>query len=186
MNGLQTTNDAILIQDDHPLLSRAGMNYAVFPSDYQQIRYFTLLLVKQSRPRSDERLLLEQQVSELIKNAVKHGNKSDPAKEIKVWYRFTRTEARLIVEDQGSGFADIEKWNLFNKKRLEYIDKQDFEALMSYASWRTKKSEPYDGGNAMFAALEYWNRGVVYTSKRNTVAVGKLFDENPMETEEEE
>ena len=67
-------------------------------------------------------------------------------------------------EDREAGFADIEKWNLFNKKRLEYIDKQDFEALMSYASWRTK-SDPYDGGNAMLAALEYWNRGVVYTSK---------------------
>lgn len=175
----------ILVNDNHELFSREGLNYAVFPSDYQQIRYFTLMLVQRSRPKSDERLLLEQQVSEIIKNAIKHGNDCDPAKEIKVWYRFTATEARLIVEDKGTGFQDIEKWNIFNRKRQEYIDKDDFVGLMGYVSWKTKKSDKYDGGNAMFAALEYWDRGVVYSGKRNTVAVGKKFSESFMEMEEE-
>jgi serine/threonine-protein kinase RsbW len=176
----------LLIDDGHPLFDRAGLNYTVFPSDYRLIRYFTLTLVQRSRPRSDERLLLEQQVSEIIKNAVKHGNSCDPSKEVRVWYRFTSTEARLIVEDEGPGFAEIEKWNLFNAKREDYIERQDFASLMVYASWRTSKSDRYDGGNAMFAALEYWNRGVVYTSGRNTVAVGKDFDPDPMQTEEDE
>jgi hypothetical protein len=179
-------NTELLVSDDHELLSRSGLNYAVFPSDYQQIRYFTLLLVQRSRPKSDERLLLEQQVSEIIKNAIKHGNGCDASKQIKVWYRFTSREARLIVEDEGSGFADLEKWNIFNRKRQEYIDRQDFTALMSYASWRTRRSDAYDGGNALFAALEYWNLGVVYTVKRNTVAVGKVFTEDFMEMEGEE
>jgi len=176
-------SDAILIDEKHFLLSHEGMNYAVFPSDYQQIRYFTLLLIKQSRPKSDERLLLEQQVSEIIKNAIKHGNGCDTSKVIKIWYRFTATEARLIVEDEGPGFQDIEKWNIFNRKRQEYIDKGDFTALMSYVAWKTNKSDRYDGGNAMFAALEYWNVGVVYTNKRNTVAVGKTFSDDFLETE---
>src|SRR5512138_2443604 len=113
-------NNEILINGSHELFSRKDMDYAVFASDYLQIRYYTLLLIQRSRPKSDERLLLEQQVSEIIKNAVKHGNECDPTKEIKVWYRFTQNDARLIVEDEGPGFLDIEKWNLFNRKRQEY------------------------------------------------------------------
>jgi hypothetical protein len=38
----------------------------------------------------------------------------------------------------------------------------------------------------MFAALEYWNLGVVYTGKRNTVAVGKRFETNFMDAEGDE
>jgi predicted kinase len=64
----------ILIDDAHELFRKDGMNYIELASDYRQIRYYTLLLIKHSRPRSDERLLLEQQVSEIIKNAVKHGS----------------------------------------------------------------------------------------------------------------
>jgi hypothetical protein len=179
-------NKEILIDGGHELFSRDGMNYTVFASDYQQIRYYTLLLIQHSRPKSDERLLLEQQVSEIIKNAVKHGNDCDPAKQVKVWYKFSSTEARLIVEDEGPGFQDIEKWNLFNTKRQQYIDKEDFVGLMNYVSWKTKKSDKYDGGNAMFAALEYWNKGVVYSGKRNAVAVGKKFRSDPMEMEGDE
>lgn len=176
----------IQINGTHSLFERSGMNLTVFPSDYLQIRYFTLQLVQRSRPKTDERLLLEQQVSELIKNAVKHGNGCDPSKSVRVWYRFTATEARLIVEDEGPGFADIEKWNLFNSKRMEYFDKQDFTGLMSYVSWRTHRSDQFDGGNAMFAALEYWNQGVVYSEKRNAVAVGKRFGVDFMDSEADE
>jgi len=179
-------NNELLIDGSHELFSRKDMDYAVFASDYLQIRYYTLLLIQRSRPKSDERLLLEQQVSEIIKNAVKHGNGCDPAKEIKVWYRFTRNDARLIVEDEGPGFLDIEKWNLFNRKRQEYLDREDYTALMSYVSWRTGKSDAYDGGNALFAALEYWNRGVVYSERRNAVAVGKTFPAGFMDADGDE
>lgn len=176
----------LLIDGNHPLFSKTDMNYAVFSSDYDRIRYYTLLIIQRSRPKLDERLLLEQQVSELIKNAIKHGNGCDPAKEIKVWYRFSSTEARLIVEDQGPGFKDIEKWNIFNKKRHSYLDKEDFVGLMNYVSWRTPRSDRYDGGNAMFAALEYWNEGVVFSQARNAVAVGKTFPAGFMDAEGDE
>jgi hypothetical protein len=178
-------NTEILVSSKHELFKKNDLYHAVFPSDYRQIQYFTLLLVQHSRPKADERLLLEQQVSEIIKNAVKHGNHCDSTKEVKIWYRFTATEARLIVQDEGTGFQDIEKWNLFNSKRQEYIDRQDFAALMSYASWRTATSDKYDGGNAMFAALEYWNMGVVYSDERNCIAVGKKFPADFMEMETE-
>ncbi len=182
MNG----NEDLLIDDNHELFSRKDMDYAVFSSDYLQIRYYTLLLIQRSRPKTDERLLLEQQVSEIIKNAVKHGNGCDPTKEIRVWYRFSESEARLIVEDEGPGFQDLEKWNLFNRKRREYLDRGDYTGLMSYVSWRTERSDTYDGGNALFAALEYWNRGVVYSSGRNAIAVGKKFPRGFMDADGDE
>lgn len=179
-------SDELLIDGGHRLFSKDDMNYAVFTSDYDRIRYYTLLIIQRSRPKLDERLLLEQQVSELIKNAVKHGNGCDPAKEVRVWYRFTDTEARLIVEDQGPGFKDIEKWNIFNGKRRTYLDKEDFVGLMNYIAWRTPRSDKYDGGNAMFAALEYWNQGVVFSEKRNSIAVGKTFPAGFMDEGDDE
>lgn len=179
-------NEELLIDGSHRLFSKADMNYAVFTSDYERIRYYTLLIIQRSRPKHDERLLLEQQVSELIKNAIKHGNGCDPAKEVRVWYRFDGAEARLIVEDEGPGFKDIEKWNIFHKKRRSYLDKEDFVGLMNYIAWRTPKSDTYDGGNAMFAALEYWNEGVAFSEKRNAVAVGKTFPAGFMDEGDDE
>jgi serine/threonine-protein kinase RsbW len=48
----------------------------------------------------DVRLALE----EAIVNAVKHGNRNDPAKQVRVRYRVTAEEVEAEVEDQGPGF----------------------------------------------------------------------------------
>lgn len=165
----------IQVRDDHPLFDTEGMFFKEFPSDFRQIRYFTLLVV-QKAPRSIQEInLLEQQISEMIKNAVKHGNKNDVSKMIKVWYSFTEDSARVIVEDEGSGFTNIQEWNEFNRKRVECFQQENFEELGNYVSYRTEHSDSQDGGNALFAALEYWNDGVVFTSRGNKVAVGKTF-----------
>lgn len=168
-------NNRILQEDNHPLFSRDDMFCKEFPSDYRQIRYFTLMIVQKSPPEIKEINLLEQQISEIIKNAVKHGNKSDIGKKIKVWYTFSTEEARIIVEDEGEGFANIDEWNAFNAERLACLAQEDYIKLADYVSYRTESSDENDGGNAMFAALEYWNEGVVFNSKGNTVAVGKKF-----------
>jgi hypothetical protein len=158
-----------------PLFDKTNMLYKEFPSDFRQIRYFTLLIVQSAPLEIKEINLLEQQISEIIKNAVKHGNECDLNKKVRVWYSFSSTHAHLIVEDEGSGFKDLEKWNDFNKKRLECLYQQDFEHLGSYVSFRTTKSDEQDGGNALFAALEYWNGGFVYNEKRNGVAMLKKY-----------
>lgn len=158
-----------------PLFDKTNMLYKEFPSDFRQIRYFTLLIVQSAPLEIKEINLLEQQISEIIKNAVKHGNECDLNKKVRVWYSFSSTHAHLIVEDEGSGFKDLDKWNDFNKKRLECLYQQDFEHLGSYVSFRTTKSDEQDGGNALFAALEYWNGGFVYNDKRNGVAMLKKY-----------
>lgn len=76
------------------------------------------MLAQKAPAEIQEINLLEQQISEIIKNAVKHGNKND-------------------------------------------------------------KNSPEYEGNAMFAAVEYWDQEVMFNSGRNRVAVKKtfLFDE---------
>lgn len=165
----------IQVDENHPLFDKAGMFYKEFPSDFRQIRYFTLLIVQKAPPEIKEINLLEQQISEIIKNAVKHGNHSDPGKKVKVWYSFSTTHAHLIVQDEGQGFKDIEKWNDFNKRRMEYFHSKNFDELGKFVSYRTERSDDHDGGNAMFAALEYWSEGVVFNQARNAIAVKKVF-----------
>jgi hypothetical protein len=111
----------------------------------------------------------------VIKNAVKHGNKCDPEKKVRVWYDFSPEHAHLIVEDEGPGFQDLEKWNEFNRKRQVLLEGNDFEALAEYVSFRGERADDNDGGNALFAALEYWDGGFVFNSKRNVVSMLKRF-----------
>ena len=160
-----------------PLFDKANMLYKEFPSDFRQIRYFTLLIVQSAPLEIKEINLLEQQISEVIKNAVKHGNHCDVNKKVHVWYSFSASHAHLIVEDEGEGFKDLEKWNEFNKKRVEALHEQNFEMLSNFVSFRTKQSDDQDGGNALFAALEYWDGGFVYNGKRNAVAMLKRYQQ---------
>jgi len=163
--------------ENDPLFDKTNMLYKEFESDYRQIRYYTLLIVQSAPLEIKEINLLEQQISEVIKNAVKHGNKCDKSKKVKVWYSFSPNHAHLIVEDEGEGFKDLEKWNEFNKKRIECLQKSDLDALSKFVSFRTKDSDDQDGGNALFAALEYWDGGFVYNGKRNGVAMLKKFQQ---------
>lgn len=165
----------VKVDGSSPLFDKSNMLYKEFPSDYRQIRYFTLLIVQSAPLEIKEINLLEQQISEIIKNAVKHGNHCDPEKKVKVWYSFSSTHAHLIVEDEGDGFKDLEKWNEFNRLRLQCLAEQNFDDLGNYVSFRTNRSDETDGGNALFAALEYWNGGFIYNNKRNAVAMLKSF-----------
>ncbi len=178
-------SNEIVVDDGSPLLDREGMLYKELPSDFRQIRYFALLLVQAAPPETRELNLLEQQVSEIIKNAVKHGNRCQIEKKVRVWYSFSRSVARLIVQDEGPGFLEIDRWNEFNRKRTACLTESRFDELASYVSFRSEASDDSDGGNAMFAALEYWNGGVVFSGSRNCVAVMKRFASNHREVGEE-
>jgi serine/threonine-protein kinase RsbW len=48
---------------------------------------------------------------------------------------------------------------------------------MEFLSYRTENSTEHDGGNAMMAAVEYWNDGVVFNDRRNRVAAMRSFGE---------
>ncbi|MFP4373343.1 MAG: ATP-binding protein [Spirochaetaceae bacterium] len=167
--------DQLIVDEHSKLFDKTGMFEKTFPSDFRQIRYFTLLIVQKAPPEMKELNILEQQVSELIKNAVKHGNKSDPEKQVRVWFSFREDWAHLIIQDEGPGFRRLEEWNRFNRERNACLEARDFEKLEHYVSFETEESDEYDSGNAMFAAVEYWNQGVVFNEKRNAVAVARTF-----------
>jgi len=171
----RTQAKEIRVDEDSPLFDKAGMLHKEFPSDFRQIRYFTLLVVQSAPPDIKEINLLEQQISEIIKNAVKHGNKCNPERKVRVWYSFSPEHAHLVVEDEGEGFKDLEKWNEFNRKRQKCLESQNFEEMAEYVSFRGASADDNDGGNALFAALEYWNGGFVFNQKRNAVAMLKRF-----------
>jgi serine/threonine-protein kinase RsbW len=51
----------ILQEDHHELFSTKDMFIKEFPSDYRQIRYFTLMIAQKAPPEIKEINLLEQQ-----------------------------------------------------------------------------------------------------------------------------
>ena len=167
----------LLVDDNHPFFNVKGMKYKEFFSDYLLVRFYAAYITQDAPESLKEGNLLEQQVSEVIKNAIKHGNKMDKNKRVKVWYEFTPKRARIIVEDEGEGFKDLEKWNEFYRKRMEAIEKGDMEEILRYATFRTERSSEEDGGNSLFAAIEYWNKGIVYNSKKNKVACVREIEE---------
>jgi hypothetical protein len=165
----------IRVDNASPLFDKTGLDYQEFPSDYSRIRFYAMALAKSAPRGVREANLLEQQISEIIKNAIKHGNKNDLAKKVRVWHKFTPDMAHLIVEDEGDGFKDLENWNAFNRKRRRQVREQNYDELGKYVSFRNSSSDESDGGNALFAAVEYWDAGLVFNEKRNAVAMKKLF-----------
>ncbi len=154
-----------------------GMAHKTFPSVMSRVREFTMEIIKDAPEQFKEKNLLEQQLSEVIKNAVRHGNKNNPVKKVKVWYRFD-TKKRIIqvvVEDEGEGFKNLEDWNNFYLKRTYYIEKQDYDNMIKLINYRTLNSTEMDGGNALLAAIEYWNGGIIYNNRRNKVALIRMF-----------
>jgi len=168
-------SDRILVDGNHELFNKKGMFYKEFPSDYRQVRFFSMLIVQRAPAEIKEINLLEQQVSELIKNAIRHGNRKDPEKKIRIWASFSKKHAHLIVEDEGEGFNEVDRWNEFNLKRNECFATHNFDDLEKYFSFKTEHSTEEDGGNALFATLEYWDGGVVLNDSCNAFAVYKYF-----------
>jgi anti-anti-sigma factor len=165
----------IEVDGSSSLLNREGMTHRVFNIDISHVRRLSNLIAQQAPQEIREINMLEQQISELIKNAVRHGNKNDPNKSVYIWFSFDAWRARLIVEDEGEGFQNIEEWNEFYRKRTECYQRGDYEEMLNYLQFRTAESSEDDGGNALFAAIEYWNDGIVFNDARNAVAVQRSF-----------
>lgn len=166
---------AIRVDPESPLFDTEGMYHKTFYIDLSQVRRLSNLISQKAPKHLQEINILEQQISEILKNAVRHGNGNDKSKGVKIWFRFTDHEARLIVEDEGPGFQKIEEWNEFYRHKIECYRNNNFEEMMNYLSFRTENSTEHDGGNAMFAAIEYWNGGLVFNEARNAVAVKRSF-----------
>jgi hypothetical protein len=164
----------LIVDERNELFDAQGMRYAEFPSDFGRIREYAAFVLESCPAAFREGNLLEQQLSEIIKNGIKHGNRCDASKRIRIWYDL-RKRARFIVEDEGEGFADLEAWNGFYQRRQTALYREDFDSFLSLASYRGPRSDDSDGGNSLIAALEYWNGGMIYSERRNKVGVVRWF-----------
>ncbi|HBE03673.1 MAG: ATP-binding protein [Spirochaetes bacterium GWF1_41_5] len=166
----------LIVDENNPCWETHGMYFREFPSDPKLVRYYTILVIQKAPAKWKEKNLLEQQLSEIIKNAIYHGNKKDKSKKIKIWFSYGQF-AKFIIEDEGEGFKELEQWNKFNQERLTAFASGDFEKMSLFVSFRTDKSTDDDGGNSLFAAIEYWNMGMIYNSFKNKVCAMRRFDE---------
>ena len=164
----------LIVDDRNELFDAQGMKYVAYPSDLSQVRAYAADILKGCPENFLEGNLLEQQLSELLKNGIKHGNGCDPTKAIRVWYDL-RKRVRFIVEDEGPGFADLEGWNDFFRHRQTALYEENFDAFLELASYRGPHSDDEDGGNSLIAALEYWNGGMIYSGKKNKVGVVRWY-----------
>src|SRR6056297_204883 len=99
-----TNSSGITQFESHPLFEKKGMFHKEFNLDLKKVRYLSRIIVQNAPPEIREINLLEQQVSEIIKNAVRHGNKNNPNKKTKIWFAFDKSFAHIIVEDEGVVF----------------------------------------------------------------------------------
>ncbi len=165
------------VADNHILFNTHGMYYKEFPSDYSKVRAYTSYIIQYAPDLYKEINLLEQQISEIVKNGVEHGNKMNPSKKIKIWFDFNK-RAKVIVEDEGEGIKVMEDWNKFSLNRTICLVKQDFDHFSDYIAWLGPDSNEMDGGNAMFAALEFWNGGFLYNQKGNKCVAIRYFPDS--------
>jgi hypothetical protein len=164
----------LIVDENNELFDALGMKYVEFKSDFSKIREYSAHILKNCPAKFLEGNLLEQQLSEIIKNGIKHGNKNDPSKKLKVWYDL-RNRARFIVEDEGPGFTRLEAWNDFYRKRQEALYNNNFDLFLELAAYRGPESDEFDGGNSLIAALEFWNGGIIYNEAKNKIGVVRWF-----------
>jgi hypothetical protein len=164
----------LIVDERNELFDAQGMRYLEFPSEFSRIREYTAEVLRDCPPRFTEGNLLEQQLSEIIKNGIKHGNRGDPSKKLRVWFDL-RKRVRFIVEDEGRGFLELDDWNDYYRERQTALHDEDFDRFLALASWRGKGSDDEDGGNSLIAALEYWNGGMIYNKAKNKVGVVRWY-----------
>lgn len=167
----------LVVDDKSPLFDSSDARYQEFASDLQLTRDYTrkLILDVQESVGTFPLGVLEEQVSEIVKNAIKHGNRCDPEKKVRVWYSASKEAFKIIVEDEGPGFTNLEEWNEFNTNRVKALSSGNMEEMMKYIQYKGPDSHEDDGGNSLFAALEYWDSGLVYNSQKNKVAAIKYL-----------
>jgi serine/threonine-protein kinase RsbW len=165
------------VPDNHALFNTHGMYYKEFPSDFAKVRAYTSYIIQYAPDLYKEINLLEQQISEIVKNGIEHGNKMDKNKKIRVWFDFNK-RAKVIIEDEGPGLQVLDEWNRFALNRTICLVNQDFDRFTDFVAWKGPDSTEMDGGNALFAALEFWNGGFLYSQKGNKCVAVRYFPDN--------
>jgi serine/threonine-protein kinase RsbW len=111
----------------------------------------------------DDVFAIKLALEEALVNAVKHGNKLDPKKTVKVQYHINDQRADIAIEDQGAGFNPAELPDPTADENLEMCSGRGILLMRAYMSsvvfnpagnkvTLTKFNERFEvGGNAAMA-----------------------------------
>lgn len=178
-----------LIVDEQSLLfDTTGMKKYIYPSDISKMRDYAMEVLEHL-PEKYQALsfLLEYNVSELIKNAIRHGNNCDISKEITIHSEITSQYFRIVVQQQGRGFMNLEDWNVYYRQRISAFETCNIDKMIELACYSSENSNEQDGGNALIAALDFWDSSLVFNKARNAVSALKILPpENTITNENSE
>jgi len=82
----------------------------------------------------DDVFAIKLSLEEALVNAVKHGNKLDPAKVVKVQYRVNSQRFDVVIEDQGEGFNPAELPDPTADENLEMCSGRGILLMRAYMS----------------------------------------------------
>jgi serine/threonine-protein kinase RsbW len=85
----------------------AGVVKVTIPSDYaagRDVQERILEQVQRHGFTTDATFAIRIALEEALVNAIKHGNRHDPDKSIRVEARVTKKRAQITIEDEGPGF----------------------------------------------------------------------------------
>ena len=105
------------------------------PSDVQQteiLKRAVLQEVEHCRFHKDARFAIKLALEEVLCNAIKHGNRNDPSKNVTVRYAVTSEMAVVIVRDEGVGFIPDNVPDPTSLDRLPLPDGRGIMLLRAY------------------------------------------------------
>jgi serine/threonine-protein kinase RsbW len=125
---------------DAKQMSEATVNFTI-PSDYadaREVQKQILALVDGFGYDSQSAFAIKLALEEALINAIKHGNKLDRSKLVRIEARVQQDETEIIIEDQGPGF---DRSCVPDPTAEENIDKCSgrgillMEAYMNHVEW---------------------------------------------------
>jgi serine/threonine-protein kinase RsbW len=84
---------------------------------------------------SDERFAIHISVEEALVNAIKHGHKGDPTKEVRLRYLVTPDYLFVEIEDLGPGFKPEDVPDPFAPENLERESGRGLLLMRSFMTW---------------------------------------------------
>ena len=86
----------------------------------------------------DSSFAIKLSLEEAMINAIKHGNKGDPDKKVKIQARVTPTQAEITIEDEGPGFDRTTVPDPTTEENLQRLHGRGIllmEAYMNKVEW---------------------------------------------------
>jgi serine/threonine-protein kinase RsbW len=84
---------------------RLSMTIASNNSEKRKAEERILKAVVDSGFSHDSTFAVKLALDEALINAIKHGNRLDPAKKVRLWTKVSPTQVEIIIEDEGPGFS---------------------------------------------------------------------------------